>query len=158
MDIRTGFGFDSHKLVAGREMILGGVKIPAEHGPSGLSDADVVIHALCDALLGAMGEKDIGEHFPDYSPENKDRNSREFLIQVMDKVKSRGYKISNIDITIILESPPLKGYKEKIKSNLAHILEIDESRISVKAKRPESAFPPDAIISFTSLILYHPQP
>lgn len=156
MDIRTGFGFDSHKLVAGRKMILGGIKIPAEYGPSGVSDADVVIHALCDALLGAIGEKDIGEHFPDHSSENKDRNSTEFLIQVMDKVKSLGYKISNIDITIILDSPSLKGYKEKIKSNLAHLLEIDESRISVKAKRPESAFSPDAIVSVVSLILYHP--
>jgi len=154
MDIRCGFGFDSHKLVSGRKMILGGVEIPAERGPLGVSDGDVVIHALCDALLGAIGEKDIGEHFPDDCPGNINRESKEFLNQVWDKVTSRGYKVSNIDVTVILEAPSLKEYKDKIKGSLASLLKINEDRIAVKAKRPEFAFSEDVILCFVSLILY----
>ncbi|HDL09642.1 MAG TPA: 2-C-methyl-D-erythritol 2,4-cyclodiphosphate synthase, partial [Candidatus Omnitrophica bacterium] len=103
MDIRIGFGFDSHKLVTGRKLILGGIEIPYEKGALAVSDGDVVIHALCDALLGAIGEKDLGEYFPDDNPENINRNSKEFLKQIWKKVCSLNYKISNIDITIIID-------------------------------------------------------
>ncbi len=153
MNIRIGFGFDSHKLVTGRKLILGGVEIPCEKGTLAVSDGDVVIHALCDALLGAIGEKDIGEHFPDDNPENINRNSKEFLKQIWDKVCSLNYKILNIDITIIIDTPSLKPYKEKIKKNIARLLNLQNDKIAIKAKRPEHAFSKDVVVSLVALIL-----
>ena len=153
MDIRIGFGFDSHKLVTGRKLILGGIEIPYEKGALAVSDGDVVIHALCDALLGAIGEKDLGEYFPDDNPENINRNSKEFLKQIWKKVCSLNYKISNIDITIIIDTPSLKPYKERIKKNIARLLNLQNEKISVKAKRPEYAFSKDVVVSLVALIL-----
>ena len=154
MKMRVGFGFDSHKLVSGRKMILGGVEIAADFGPLGVSDADVLIHSLCDALLGAMGEKDIGEHFPDDSSENKGRNSREFLEEVRKLLQENNYKIGNIDTVLILEKPKLTLYKEKIRNNLARLLKISVAQVSVKAKRPEGAYPEDAVICFSTVLLF----
>lgn len=137
MQIRIGLGFDSHPFEKGRKLILGGVEIEDEWGLKGVSDGDVVIHALCDAILGAMGEKDLGQLFPDTDESNLGRDSTEFLEYVMRLVRDKGYKVNNVDITIILEKPNLSPYKEKIRRKLSALLDIREEEIGLKAKRPE---------------------
>jgi 2-C-methyl-D-erythritol 2,4-cyclodiphosphate synthase len=135
MDLRVGFGYDIHRFAEGRKLFLGGVEIPSEVGLEGYSDADVLLHAICDAILGAVSEKDIGEHFPDTDEKNKDIRSRD----IYDEIK-RLYKFSivNIDTTVVTEIPNLSPYKQQIRNNLASILDINEDRISIKAKTNES--------------------
>lgn len=153
--MRIGIGFDSHKFIKGNGFYLGGVKIKFHRKLEGISDADVLIHALSDALLGAMGEKDIGEHFPEQDPLNIGRKSTEFLEIIKQKLKNRGYDIENIDIVIILKEPMLKEYKQAIKKNLAAILKIPEDKIALKAKRPEGLplSTEDGISSFVAVLL-----
>ncbi|MEA2014721.1 MAG: 2-C-methyl-D-erythritol 2,4-cyclodiphosphate synthase [Thermodesulfobacteriota bacterium] len=135
--MRVGFGYDSHKLVTGRQLILGGVKIPGEKGLLGHSDADVLLHALCDAILGAIGEGDIGRHFPDSDPAYKDIPGRELLIRVNELATQNGYLVNNVDSTLVLEKPKLKDYINKMVKNIAGFLDIEPDRVNVKASTNE---------------------
>lgn len=137
MDIRIGYGVDVHRLEEGRDFILGGVKLPASFGAVGHSDADVLIHAICDALLGALNLRDIGFHFADTDPQYKGIDSTILLKGVMDLVKGKGYRIGNIDATVILEKPKVNPHIPAMQSVLAPILEIDADRLSIKATTHE---------------------
>ena len=135
--MRIGPGYDVHKLVEGRDLILGGVKIPYEKGLLGHSDADVLLHAVSDALLGAAGLGDIGVHFPDTDPKYKGADSLLLLQTVGQKVKAQGYRISNIDVTMIAQRPKLKDYIPQMVQNIARVLELEPSRVNVKATTEE---------------------
>ena len=135
--MRIGHGYDVHKLVEGRDLILGGVKIPHEVGLLGHSDADVLLHAVSDALLGAAGLRDIGYHFPDTDPKYKGADSRVLLREVRQKVADAGYRISNLDVTMIAQKPKLKPHIEQMMANIAADLQIDVSRVNVKATTEE---------------------
>jgi len=135
--MKIGIGYDIHRLIRSRKLILGGVKIPSEKGLLGYSDADVLIHAICDAILGAAGEPDIGENFPDIEPKYKGVSSSTLLKEVNRIIKKKGYRINNIDTTVILEKPRLSLFKDKIRENLAGILGIGVASINVKAKTNE---------------------
>lgn len=137
MDIRIGNGYDVHKLVEGRDLILGGVKIEHEKGLLGHSDADVLIHAIMDAILGAMAKEDIGYHFPDTSDDYLDIDSRVLLRRVYAMVKEEGYSISNIDATVIMQRPKLRPYIDEMIANIAKDLELSIDRVSVKATTTE---------------------
>lgn len=135
--IRTGIGYDLHSLVEGRKLFIGGIEIPYTKGLSGHSDADVMLHAICDSLLGAIAEGDIGEHFPDTDPKYKDISSARLLDSVSSLVKKKGYCICNIDTVIIAQEPNLKPYKKIMQERIAGILKIDRDCISIKAKTNE---------------------
>ena len=135
--MRIGHGYDVHKLVEGRDLILGGVKIEYEKGLLGHSDADVLLHAVSDALLGAAGLGDIGRHFPDTDPRYKGANSLNLLMIVAEKVRAEGYRVSNIDVTMIAQKPKLKPYIEQMMANIAADLQLDISRVNVKATTEE---------------------
>ena len=135
--MRIGHGYDVHKLVEGRNLILGGVKIPHEVGLLGHSDADVLLHAVSDALLGAAGLGDIGKHFPDTDPQYKGEDSLKLLQIVGEKVAEAGYRISNIDVTMIAQRPKLRPHIQQMEQNIAHALNLDVSRINVKATTEE---------------------
>ncbi|MBE6980193.1 MAG: 2-C-methyl-D-erythritol 2,4-cyclodiphosphate synthase [Ruminococcaceae bacterium] len=135
--MRIGHGYDVHKLVPGRDLILGGVKIPYELGLLGHSDADVLLHAVSDALLGAAGLRDIGYHFPDTDPKYKGADSRVLLREVRQKVADAGYRVGNVDVTMIAQKPKLKPYIEQMMQNIAEDLQIDVSRVNVKATTEE---------------------
>ena len=135
--MRIGHGYDVHKLVTGRKLILGGVTIPHETGLLGHSDADVLAHAVSDALLGAAALGDIGGFFPDNDPKYQDADSIEPLRQVCVELYDRGYAIENIDATVIAQAPKLKPYIEQMRKNLAQACEINVNQISVKATTEE---------------------
>ena len=135
--MRIGHGYDVHRLVADRDLILGGVKIPYELGLQGHSDADVLLHAVMDALLGAAALRDIGYHFPDTDPAYKGADSRMLLREVGKKITAAGYCISNIDVTMIAQKPKLKDYIPTMVSNIAKDLEIAENQVNVKATTEE---------------------
>ena len=135
--MRIGHGYDVHKLAEGRDLILGGVKIPYEKGLLGHSDADVLLHAVSDALLGAAGLGDIGRHFPDTDPRYKGADSLELLRVVGQKVRAAGYRVSNVDVTMIAQRPKLKDYIDRMKENIASVLEIASDRVNVKATTEE---------------------
>lgn len=130
---KIGFGFDAHRFSEGRKLILGGIEIPYRIGLAGHSDADVLTHAICDALLGAMGEGDIGTHFPDSDPRYKDMSSLSFLREIMETLNSEGYEIGNIDCTIVCESPRITPHVPAIKDSLARITGLSGKALSVKA-------------------------
>ena len=135
--IRIGNGFDVHKLVEGRDCIVCGVKIPYERGLLGHSDADVALHALCDALLGAAALRDIGYHYPDTDPEFSGADSRVLLRDVLKKSGEKGYHPVNVDVTIIAQAPKMLPYIEQMRQNIAEDLNIDLDAISVKATTTE---------------------
>ena len=135
--MRIGHGYDVHKLVEGRDLILGGVKIDYELGLLGHSDADVLLHAVSDALLGAAGLGDIGRHFPDTDPKYKGADSRVLLREVRQKVADAGYRISNVDVTMIAQKPKLKDHIPQMQKNIAAFLGIEENRVNVKATTEE---------------------
>ncbi len=135
--MRVGFGYDVHKLIEGRKLILGGINIPFDKGLEGHSDADVITHAIMDALLGAVGMGDIGEHFPDSDEKYKDADSLQLLKRVCEIVEESGYYIENIDATIVAQKPKLKEYKEDIRENIAKTIKIDKSRVNIKATTEE---------------------
>ena len=135
--MRIGHGYDVHKLVEGRDLILGGVKIDYEKGLDGHSDADVLLHAVSDALLGAAGLGDIGRHFPDTDPQYKGADSLVLLQVVAQRVKEAGYRVSNIDVTMIAQRPKLMPHIPKMVKNIAGAVEIDASRVNVKATTEE---------------------
>ena len=135
--MRIGHGYDVHRLVEGRDLILGGVKIPYELGLLGHSDADVLLHAVSDALLGAAGMGDIGKHFPDTDPAYKGADSLKLLQIVGEKVTLAGYRISNIDVTMIAQKPKLRPYIQQMEQNIAAALGLDADRVNVKATTEE---------------------
>lgn len=135
--MRIGHGYDVHRLVPDRDLILGGVKIPYELGLLGHSDADVLIHAVMDALLGAAGMRDIGFHFPDTDPAYKGADSMELLRRVGNMLRQAGYGVGNIDVTMIAQKPKLKDFIPQMTRNIAAALEIGESRVNVKATTEE---------------------
>ena len=140
-EIRTGLGWDAHRLAPGRPLILGGITVPAELGLQGHSDADVLSHAITDALLGAAALGDIGQHFPDSDPRWKGADSLQFLAHARDLARRRGYRILNVDSTVILERPKLKDYRAAIREKLAATLELESDRVSVKFKTAEGVGP-----------------
>ena len=131
--MRVGMGYDVHRLVKGRKLVLGGVLIPFEKGLLGHSDADVLVHAVCDALLGAAGLDDIGVHFPDTNPEFKDISSIKFLEKIRRLVRGKKFKILNIDATVFADAPKISPHKETMKKNIAQAIELDPDRVNVKA-------------------------
>lgn len=137
MSFRIGFGIDFHQLVTGRELWIGGVKIPHTKGALGHSDADVLLHAICDALLGAACLGDIGVHFPDTSLEFKNADSKILLKKTFELISAEGYKIVNIDSTVCLELPKIQPYVNQMRETIANILEIKISDISIKATTTE---------------------
>lgn len=137
MKIRVGFGYDVHQLVVGPELWLGGIKLDYEKGLLGHSDADVLIHSICDALLGAANMRDIGFHFPDTAGEFKNIDSKILLKDTLRLIQSRGYQINNIDATISAEQPKLKPHIPLMQETLAKVLEIDIDDISIKATTTE---------------------
>lgn len=134
---RIGNGFDVHRLVENRDLWLCGIKIEHSHGLLGHSDADVAIHALCDALLGAAALRDIGYHFPDTDPTFKGADSKDLLRKVVELLKNNGYMVGNVDITICAEAPKLKPYIDEMRDLLAEIMNIDKDVVSVKATTTE---------------------
>lgn len=137
MKIRVGFGFDVHQLKEGKDLWLGGIKIDAVKGAVGHSDADVLIHAICDALLGAAGLRDIGFHFPDTSNDFKGIDSKILLNKVIHVLKEEGYTVGNIDCTLVLEQPKINPHIDKMKDTLAPILGVDIKEIGIKATTNE---------------------
>lgn len=135
--MRIGHGFDVHKLVEGRDLIIGGVKIPNEKGLLGHSDADVLVHSIMDSILGAMALGDIGKHFPDTDNEYKDISSLELLKRVYNLMVDNGYSIGNIDATIIAQEPKLAPHIEEMTKNISKVLNMDIDRINIKATTTE---------------------
>lgn len=135
--MRIGHGYDVHKLVEGRKLIMGGVEIPYEKGLLGHSDADVLLHAISDALLGAAALGDIGKLFPDTDPQFKGADSLVLMAEVMRNIKEMGYRVVNVDATIIAQKPKMRGYIDSMRENIAKVLECDISDINVKATTEE---------------------
>jgi len=135
--MRIGHGYDVHKLVEGRDLILGGVKIPYERGLLGHSDADVLLHAVMDALLGAAAMRDIGFHFPDTDPAYKGADSRALLRAVREKLAGAGFRVGNVDVTLIAQKPKLKDYIPQMAENIAADLQVEKNCVNVKATTEE---------------------
>lgn len=135
--LRVGFGYDRHRLAAGRPFRLGGVEIPAERGPVGHSDGDALIHALVDALLGALGEGDIGRLFPDTDPRFRGASSLGFLADVMGRVKAAGWTVANVDTVAVVEAPQVGPHVERIKDVLCPVLGLERGALGIKAKTAE---------------------
>jgi 2-C-methyl-D-erythritol 2,4-cyclodiphosphate synthase len=136
-EFRTGIGFDVHAFAEGRKLIIGGIEIPFEKGLAGHSDADVLLHAICDALLGSLSLGDIGRHFPETDSKFKDANSSNLLSKVYRVVKSEGYQLGNLDVTLILQRPKVSPYIEKMREKIASVLNADIDKISIKASTTE---------------------
>lgn len=137
MNFRIGQGYDVHRLVEGRELWICGIRIDHTHGLLGHSDADVAIHALCDAILGALALRDIGFHFPDNDPKFKGADSKILLREVCRLIREKGWEIGNTDLTIMAEAPKFKPFIEQMRECLANVMEIDTDRVSVKATTTE---------------------
>lgn len=140
-DVRTGIGWDNHRIAAGRPLILGGVSVESDFGLEGHSDADVLSHAITDAILGAIAAGDIGMHFPDTDPKWKGAGSLQFLQHACGLARGSGWTINHVDSTVILEKPKLKEYRGRIRENLASALGIEHEKISVKFKTSEKVGP-----------------
>lgn len=140
-DIRTGLGWDNHRTAPGRLLILGGVRVEADFGLDGHSDADVLSHAVTDAILGALAAGDIGMHFPDTDPRWSGAGSLQFLRHAHDLARTEGYRIQHVDSTVILERPKLKEYRERIRNSLAETLGLTPGQVSVKFKTAEKVGP-----------------
>jgi 2-C-methyl-D-erythritol 2,4-cyclodiphosphate synthase len=137
MDYKVGIGYDIHRLAEGRKLFLGGIEIPYIKGLLGHSDGDALIHALCDAILGALNRGDIGEHFPDTDPNYQGISSTELLLKVKSILDDAGFQIINIDTIIIAQEPKLSPFKLKIRQKLAEILDLELDKINIKAKTHE---------------------
>jgi 2-C-methyl-D-erythritol 2,4-cyclodiphosphate synthase len=135
--MRVGFGYDVHPFVEKRPLFLGGIQVPYLFGLQGHSDADVLLHAICDALLGAVAEGDIGRHFPDTDPQYRDIRSTILLKRVMTRVKEKGFRVINIDATIVAEKPKLSDFIPRMVKEIEGVLEIEPGRINVKATTSE---------------------
>ncbi|MEN8150032.1 MAG: 2-C-methyl-D-erythritol 2,4-cyclodiphosphate synthase [Planctomycetota bacterium] len=137
MEFRVGYGYDIHQFAEGKEMMLGGVKVTSPRGFLAHSDGDVLLHALCDALLGAAGLGDIGEHFPDSDPRFRGAASAELTTHLVGIVTGQGWRVSNADLTVVIQEPKMHPYKERIRQRVAELLGVDGSRVNVKAKTKE---------------------
>ena len=137
MDIRVGYGYDIHQMVEGRELWLGGIQFEHEKGALGHSDADVLLHAICDAILGAAGKRDIGFQFPDTDAQYKGIDSKKLLASTMLKIQEDGWKVNNLDATINLERPKILKRVEEMKSTIAALCQITTDRVSIKATTSE---------------------
>lgn len=137
MKIRVGFGFDVHRQAEGRDLWIGGIKIPHTKGLVGHSDADVLLHAICDAILGAANLRDIGFHFPDTASEYKDVDSKLLLKKTLEVLTAKGYRVGNIDATVVAERPKINPHVAAMQKVIAEILEIDEDDVSIKASTSE---------------------
>ena len=135
--MRIGIGYDIHALAKGRDLVIGGVTIPYEKGLVGHSDADVLIHAICDALLGAAGKGDIGQHFPDHDPAYKDISSLKLLVATMEILGNARYEIMNIDCTVFAQAPKLSPYQEAMTTTVAKTIDLNPNRINIKATTTE---------------------
>jgi 2-C-methyl-D-erythritol 2,4-cyclodiphosphate synthase len=135
--MRVGFGYDVHSLVTGRSLFLGGIEIPYLFGLKGHSDADVLLHAICDAILGAIAEGDIGKHFPDTDPQYRGIRSAALLKKVMSRMREKGFHLLNIDATIVAQRPKLADFIPRMVKEIATVLEIDTGRVNVKATTTE---------------------
>ena len=138
MDFRVGFGYDSHRFAPGRPLVIGGVVIPYELGLKAHSDGDVLIHAVCDALLGAAGLKDIGTWFPDTDDTYKNADSTQLLAKVLEVIHGKGWVVNNLDCTLVLEKPKMKPYMDEIVLKLSQLLDLSSECIAVKAKTNET--------------------
>lgn len=136
--MRVGIGYDIHALVEGRKLIIGGVHVPYERGCMGHSDADPLLHAVIDAMLGAAGLGDIGEHFPDTDKKYKDADSAVLLKHTVGLIRKRGWEVENVDCNVIAQAPKLKPFKNQMESRIATLIEIDTDRVNVKAKTNEN--------------------
>jgi 2-C-methyl-D-erythritol 2,4-cyclodiphosphate synthase len=137
LDLRTGIGFDVHAFTEGRKLILGGIEIAHEKGLAGHSDADALLHAVTDAMLGSLSLGDIGTHFPDDDPRYKNADSTVFLKRAHELIRNKGYYLNNIDVVVMLQIPKIAPYVQKMKENMSKILEIGSDRISIKATTTE---------------------
>ena len=156
MLLKTGLGYDIHRLVKGRKLFLGGVEIPHGKGLDGHSDADVVLHAICDALLGALGKGDIGEHFPNTDSKYKEISSLLLLEKVSGIVRGEGFTVGNIDTMILAEEPNLKAHKPQMREIIAKILGIDPSSVNIKATTQEGigfGSTHDAIAAYATVLI-----
>lgn len=140
-EFRTGLGYDAHRLVTGRKLILGGIEIPSEKGLDGHSDADILLHALTDALLGAAAQGDIGEFFPPTDPQWRNAASSIFLQHAAELLQSYGWKVVNVDAVIVIERPKILPYRDRMRENIGSILQVDPDVISIKAKTGEGVGP-----------------
>jgi 2-C-methyl-D-erythritol 2,4-cyclodiphosphate synthase len=158
--MRVGIGYDAHRLVEGRKLVLGGVEVPYELGLLGHSDADVLLHALADALLGAAGMGDIGMHFPDTDPAYKGISSRKLIVETVRKLKEKGFRVINADSVIVAQRPKLAAYIPEMRRNMAQDMGIGEDRVNVKATTTEGLGPEgrgEGISSYAVCTLSGPQ-
>jgi len=139
--VRIGIGYDIHRLIKGKKLILGGIEIPFDKGLDGHSDADVILHAVCDAMLGAASSGDIGRHFPDTDPAYKGISSMKLLKQVFETIGRKGFTVNNIDVVVIAEEPKIAPFAEKMKKNLSGLLDIKPERVNIKATTHEGIGP-----------------
>lgn len=156
LNFRTGFGFDVHAFAVGRKLILGGVEIPSEKGLEGHSDADVLLHAICDAMLGALALGDIGIHFPNSDEKWKGADSTILLRQVNELIQTKGYELGNLDCVLAMEKPKISPYVEKIRKRISEILDTDIDQISVKATTTEKlgfVGRSEGVVSFATVLL-----
>lgn len=156
LNFRTGFGFDVHAFVEGRKLILGGVEIPFDKGLEGHSDADVLLHAICDAMLGALALGDIGIHFPNTDERWKDADSTVLLNRVNQIINSKGYELGNLDCVLAMEKPKISPYVEQIRNRISKILNADIEQISIKATTTEKlgfVGRAEGVVSFATVLL-----
>jgi 2-C-methyl-D-erythritol 2,4-cyclodiphosphate synthase len=159
--LRVGNGFDVHPLVLGRRLVLGGVRVPFERGLAGHSDADVLLHAICDAILGALGDGDIGHHFPDTDAAYKDADSRVLLRHVWQRASAAGYVLGNVDVTVIAQAPRLAPYIRQMVANIAADLNATTAQVNVKATTTEGlgfAGRGEGIAAMATVLLAKPDP
>lgn len=153
MELRIGSGWDSHEFALGRPLWLGGLQVDHEQGLSGHSDGDVLLHAVCDALLGAIGAGDIGSHFPSSDPQWRGVTSSRFVRQALHMTRRGGWELINLDANLILERPRISPLREALRESVAGILEIPSERVSIKAKTPEGLGTAGAAIAQVTLLL-----
>lgn len=156
LNFRTGFGFDVHAFAEGRKLIIGGTEIPYERGLAGHSDADVLLHAICDAMLGALALGDIGIHFPNTNDRWKDADSKILLKHVNDLINSKGFEVGNIDCVLAMQLPKISPYSEMMRNKIAEILQIELDQISVKATTTEKlgfVGRDEGVVSFATVLL-----
>lgn len=159
MNIRVGFGYDVHPFAANRELWLGGILVKHEKGLAGHSDADVLIHALCDALLGAAGLRDIGYHFPDTADEFENIDSKILLAKTMNLLNKKGFSVGNVDCTVCAEEPKLNAYIPQMQTCLANLMQLDETDVSIKATTSEKlgfVGRKEGIAAYAVVLIYRP--
>ncbi|HOR39825.1 MAG: 2-C-methyl-D-erythritol 2,4-cyclodiphosphate synthase [Bacteroidetes bacterium ADurb.BinA395] len=159
MNIRVGFGYDVHPFAANRELWLGGILVKHEKGLAGHSDADVLIHALCDALLGAAGLRDIGYHFPDTADEFENIDSKILLAKTMNLLNEKGFSVGNVDCTVCAEEPKLNAYIPQMQTCLANLMQLDETDVSIKATTSEKlgfVGRKEGIAAYAVVLIYRP--